>query len=204
MSSAELPTSTASAASAARTLPSADHDGRVKTPRIGVFGWGIVAPASPNIESFARNLAGSESWLTPFEGFGPSNFLVGQPEFRFEDYKAWIDERFAPRHYQNLKEKMDFPSLYAIGAFIQALGQNPGLEELMQELGSQAHVYVGTGLGSVETMYQSSVTLYLAQQRWNRFWGSRENNSALSAYMEGQLKGLEDVPLNPADAEGDL
>ncbi len=87
MSSAELPTSTASVASAARTLPSADRDGRVKTPRIGVFGWGIVAPASPNIEAFARNLAGSESWLTPFEGFGPSNFLVGQPEFRFEDYK---------------------------------------------------------------------------------------------------------------------
>jgi 3-oxoacyl-[acyl-carrier-protein] synthase II len=204
MSSAELPTSAASVATAARTLPSADRDGRVKTPRIGVFGWGIVAPASPNIEAFARNLAGSESWLTPFEGFGPSNFLVGQPEFRFEDYKPWIDERFAPRHYQNLREKMDYPSLYAIGAFIQALGQNPGLEELMQELGSQAHVYVGTGLGSVETMYQSSVTLYLAQQRWNRFWGSRENNSALSAYMEGHLKGLEDVPLNPADAEGDL
>ena len=46
--------------------------------------------------------------------------------------------------------------------------------------------------------------LYLAQQRWNRFWGSRENNSALTAYLEGERKGVEDVPLNPADAEGDL
>jgi 3-oxoacyl-[acyl-carrier-protein] synthase II len=202
MSPAELPTSTASAAAqAVRTI---DHVGGAKQPRVGVFGWGIVAPKSPNMAAFARNLAKSESWLTPFEGFGPSNFLVGQPEFDFEHYKPWIDQRFAPRHYQNLKEKMDYPSLYALGAFIQALEQNPSLEKLMQELGSQAHVYVGTGLGSVDTMYQSSVTLYIAQQRWNRFWGSKENNSALSAYLDGQLKGLEDVPLNPADAEGDL
>ena len=204
MSPAELTTSTDSVASAAEPVSSSYHaDGR-KPTRVGVFGWGIVAPKSPNIDAFARNLAKSESWLTPFEGFGPSNFLVGEPEFRFEDYKRWIDARFAPRHYQNLKEKMDSPSLYAIGAFIQALEQNPGLEKLMQELGGQAHVYIGTGLGSVETMYQSSVTLYLAQQRWNRFWGSRENNSALGAYLDGELKGLDDVPLNPADAEGDL
>jgi 3-oxoacyl-(acyl-carrier-protein) synthase len=205
MSPIELPTSTESATkAAAQAAPSANHDRVAKQPRVGVFGWGIVAPKSPNMDAFARNLATSESWLTPFEGFGPSNFLVGQPEFRFEDYKAWIDARFAPRHYQNLKEKMDCPSLYAIGAFIQALEQNPGLEKLMQELGGQAHVYLGTGLGSIETMYQSSVTLHMAQQRWNRFWGSRENNSALSAYLDGQLKGLDDVPLNPADAEGDL
>jgi 3-oxoacyl-(acyl-carrier-protein) synthase len=205
MSPIELPTSIEPATEVSgQAAPSANYTRGAKTPRVGVFGWGIVAPKSPNIDAFARNLATSESWLTPFEGFGPSNFLVGEPEFRFEDYKAWIDARFAPRHYQNLKEKMDYPSLYAIGAFIQALEQNPELEKLMQELGGQAHVYLGTGLGSVETMYQSSVTLHMAQQRWNRFWGSRENNSALSAYLDGQLKGLEDVPLNPSEAEGDL
>jgi 3-oxoacyl-[acyl-carrier-protein] synthase II len=205
MSPVELTTSPDSVASSAAQAASPNY--RTDSPkrtRVGVFGWGIVAPKSPNIEAFAHNLEKSESWLTPFEGFGPSNFLVGEPEFRFEDYKLWIDARFAPRHYQNLKEKMDNPSLYAIGAFIQALEQNPGLEKLMQELGGQAHVYIGTGLGSVETMYQSSVTLHLAQQRWNRFWGSRENNSALGAYLEGELKGLDDVPLNPAESEGDL
>jgi 3-oxoacyl-(acyl-carrier-protein) synthase len=193
-----------SATAASVTESATNHAGATKRARVGVFGWGIVAPKSPNIEAFARNLESSESWLTPFEGFGPSNFLVGQPDFDFADYKAWIDARFAPRHYQNLKEKMDMPSLYAIGAFIQALGQNPGLEPLLKELGNQAHVYVGTGLGAIETMYQSSVTLHLAQQRWNRFWGSRENNSALSAYLAGELKELDDVPMNPAEAEGDL
>jgi 3-oxoacyl-[acyl-carrier-protein] synthase II len=205
MSPAESTTSTVSVASSPAQSASPNHSADApKRSRVGVFGWGIVAPKSPNIEAFAHNLEKSESWLTPFEGFGPSNFLVGEPEFRFEDYKPWIDERFAPRLYQNLREKMDYPSLYAIGAFIQALEQNPGLEKLMQELGGQAHVYVGTGLGSVETMYQSSVALHYAQQRWNRFWGSPENNSALAAYLEGKLTGLDDVPLNPEQAEGNL
>ena len=46
--------------------------------RIGVFGWGIVAPKSPTIDAFRDNLASAETWLTPFNGFGPDNFLVGQ------------------------------------------------------------------------------------------------------------------------------
>lgn len=196
------PASVAEPATDARGV--ADHAAATNRARVGVFGWGIVAPQSPNIEAFARNLERTDSWLTPFESFGPSNFLVGQPEFDFADYKEWIDTRFAPRHYQNLKEKMDLPSLYAIGAFIQALGQNPGLEPLLRELGDQAHVYIGTGLGSIESVYQASVGLHQAQQRWNRFWGSKENNSALSAYLAGELKGLDDVPLDPSEADGDL
>ena len=45
--------------------------------RIGVYGWGIVAPKSPNIEAFADNLASSASWLDacgvcwgPYQTFG--------------------------------------------------------------------------------------------------------------------------------------
>ena len=93
-----------------------------------MYGWGIVAPKSPNVEAFRRNLASAETWLTPFNGFGPDSFLVGTPDFRFSDYEHWIRSRFAPRHYQKLKEKMGMPSLYAIGAFIQSLAQNPGIE----------------------------------------------------------------------------
>src|ERR1700744_197300 len=119
--------------------------------RVGVFGWGIVAPKSPNVAAFRRNLTGSETWLSPFDGFGPNNFLVGNPEFDFGAYREWIDSRFPPRHFQNLKEKMDTPSLFAIGAFIQALEQNSGIEALLRELGAQAHVYIGTGLGAIDT-----------------------------------------------------
>ncbi len=147
--------------------------------RLGVYGWGIVAPKSPNIDVFRRNLECSQTWLAPFNGFGPDNFLVGKPDFDFSDYEAWIKERFAPRHYQKLKEKMGMPSLYAVGAFIQALAQNPGIENELRSLGNQAHVYVGTGLGSLDTTYKASVSLYKSQKRWDAFWACPERNSEL-------------------------
>jgi 3-oxoacyl-(acyl-carrier-protein) synthase len=165
-----------------------------KSTRIGVFGWGIVAPKSPTIEAFRENLSRAETWLTPFAGFGPNNFLVGEPEFDFNAYKSWIDARFAPRHFQNLKEKMEGPSLYAIGAFIQALGQNPGIEPLLQELGSQAQVYIGTGLGAVDASYQASIHLYQMQKRWNAFWADPIHNSALAAHLANARAAAEGAP----------
>jgi 3-oxoacyl-[acyl-carrier-protein] synthase II len=74
---------------------------------------------------------------------------------------------------------MATPSLYAIGAFIQSLSQNPGIENELRELGNQAHVYVGTGLGSVETTYKASIALYKSQIRWDAFWAAPERNSEL-------------------------
>ncbi len=64
--------------------------------RIGIFGWGVVAPKSPDIETFENNLKRATTWLEPFGGFGPSNFLVGRPEFDFEAYRPWIEARFEP------------------------------------------------------------------------------------------------------------
>jgi 3-oxoacyl-[acyl-carrier-protein] synthase II len=144
-----------------------------------VYGWGIVAPKSPNVDVFRRNLSCSHTWLAPFNGFGPDNFLVGKPDFEFSDYEGWIKDRFAPRHYQKLKEKMGMPSLYAVGAFIQSLAQNPGLEDELRGLGNQAHVYVGTGLGSLDTTYKASVSLYKSQKRWDAFWAEPARNCEL-------------------------
>lgn len=152
--------------------------------RLGVYGWGIVAPKSRNIEAFRRNLAVAGHWLAPFNGFGPDNFLVGEPEFCFSDYEEWIKTRFAPRQYQKLKEKMDEPSLYAIGAFIQSLCQNPGIEDELRALGTEAHVYVGTGLGALNTTYKASIELYKKQARWDAFWSAPERNSELRGNRE--------------------
>ncbi len=180
--------------------------GRVRT---GVFGWGVVAPKSPNVEAFERNLGTAGTWLQPFNGFGPDNFLVGVPEFRLDDYREWINARFAPRHFQNLKEKMDMPALYAIGAFIQALGQNPGLEAELRDLGTQAQVYVGTGLGSLDTINQASIGLYVAQRKWDRFWANPERNSVLRDYLALCEAGAdvppapETVPFDDRDAATD-
>ena len=130
--------------------------------RAAIYGWGLVAPRSPDIDSFTANLRSAESWLEPFNGFGPDNFLVGRPAFDFSAYESWITERFKPNRFSQLESKMGLPVQFAIGSFIQALGQNPGLEEELRSLGTRAHIYVGTGLGDLEVQFQQSLTLYRA------------------------------------------
>lgn len=169
--------------------------------RIGIFGWGVVAPRSPDIETFRRNLASSESWLAPFNGFGPDNFLVGTPQFDINAYEAWVSERFAPRHFRRLVDKMDYPALYAVGAFIQALGQNRGLEDVLQRLGTAAHVYVGTGLGSLHTIHRESVSLHERQERWTAFWVGREHD--LTSYLQ-ELAAIDSASIEGSIDTGKL
>ena len=166
--------------------------------RVGIFGWGIVAPRSANVDEFATNLDAGGSWLEPFEDFGPNNFLVGRPKCDFSDYKAWIDQRHAPNRYPRLVDKMDPTTLYAIAAFIQALGQNPGLEEELARLGEAAHVYVGSGLGALPTIYDQSIAYHRASRRWNYFWAQPQKNAALAAYLDhGELPDGEAPPADP-------
>src|SRR5688500_14365421 len=147
--------------------------------RIGIFGWGIVAPRWPNVDTFERNLERSESWLQPFREYGPSNFLVGYPDFDFETYKPWFDARFPPSRFAQLKEKMGPMAKYAIGSFIQSLTQNEGIEQYLQGLGPKAHVYVGTGLGDFTIQHEESVRYDRAFRRWNEFWAHPERCAAL-------------------------
>ena len=171
----------------------------MSTPRIGVFGWGVVAPQCPDIDAFRANLACGETWLAPFNGFGPDNFLVGTPDFSIDRYESWVTGRFPPRRFQQLKEKMDYPTLYAVGAFIQSLEQNPGIEAELQRLGQRCHVYIGVGVGAVGTMYDESVRLYRSQRRWNEFWARPANNSALRAHRESPVSDPA-MPPEPASA----
>ena len=152
--------------------------------RIGIFGWGVVAPKSPNIEHFETNLKEAKSGLAPFEGFGPSHFLVGAPEFDFSIYKPWIDAHFEPRKFSQLNEKMGDNVKFAIGAFIQALYQNKGIGDELQRLGTAAHVYVATGLGDLTMQFDIMRRYHLAQRRWNRFWCRDEHHSELKAFRK--------------------
>lgn len=175
--------------------------------RIGIYGWGVVAPRSPDVETFTANLERAESWLTPFRGFGPSTFLAGDPEFDFAAYRPWIDERFPPNKFPQLRSKMGAPTQLAIGSFIQALGQNPGIEQTLQELGTDAHVLIGTGLGDLPTQYDTSVEYYFVQRRWNRFWAAPERNSDRRRWEESasgdreQLRAEWNVPPAPEAAD---
>ena len=153
--------------------------------RIGIFGWGIVAPKSPEIATFEQNLERSDTWLSPFLGYGQSNFLVGYPEFEFETYHDWFNQRFPPAKFSQLKEKMGPMVQYAVGAYIQSLTQNPGMESYLQSLGTACHVYVGTGLGEVTIQHDESVAYDRAFRRWNEFWAAAERCPALRSHLEG-------------------
>lgn len=168
--------------------------------RIGIFGWGVVAPKSPDIDHFEHNLEQSGSWLSPFLGFGPSNFLVGYPEFDFERYHAWLDARFAPSKFSQLREKMGPMVQYAIGSFIQSLQQNYGIEQYLQSLGTRCHVYVGTGLGEITVQHEQSLRYERALRRWNEFWASADRCAPLSLHRQGSAIDR-DAPADPDGME---
>jgi 3-oxoacyl-[acyl-carrier-protein] synthase II len=155
--------------------------------RVGIFGWGVVAPKSPDIDTFERNLEHADTWLTPFTGYGQSNFLVGYPEFDFETYHAWFDERFPPAKFAQLKEKMGPNVQFAIGAFIQSLHQNAGVEEYLQSLGTKCHVYVGTGIGDITITQEEALRYERALRRWNEFWAAPERSSLLRRHLAGEI-----------------
>ncbi len=175
--------------------------------RVGIFGWGIVAPRSPDVDTFERNLECATSWLAPFEGYGPSHFLVGMPEFELEVYKPWIDERFEPRKYGQVSKNSGRTIQFAIGAFIQALGQNPGLEQELQALGHEAHVYVGTCLGDFALHHDVSIEYDRAQRHWSKFWCGPEHNPKLADYRASSpatrrsLREQLGAPPDPADLD---
>ncbi|MEN9578990.1 MAG: hypothetical protein RJA70_1999 [Pseudomonadota bacterium] len=168
--------------------------------RAAIFGWGVVAPQSATVDEFSRRLADATSWLSPFNGFGPDNFLVGQPKFDFADYRPWIEERFAPGRYRQLVDKMDVTTLFGVGAFIQALGQNPGIEGELQKLRQEAHVYVATALGAFPTFYETSIRHHRSQRRWNRFWAEPARNSKHTAFLETGSPALPSDVKRPQEA----
>lgn len=162
-----------------------------------MFGWGVVAPKSPNVDVFEKNLQQAGSWLSPFTGYGQSNFLVGYPEFDFETYHAWFDQRFPPAKFAQLKDKMGPMVQYAIGAFIQSLGQNPGIEQCLQALGTRCHIYVGTGLGDISITHREALAYERTLRRWNEFWARPERCEALRRHLDGDRDTA--APRAPSD-----
>src|SRR5258708_19774380 len=161
------------------------HAAMGQRKRIGIFGWGVGAPKSPDIDTFEKILEQTGTWLEPFRGYGPSNFLVGSREFDFEPAHGWFDDRFPPAKFSQLKDKMGPMVKFAIGAFIQSLRQTPGIEQYLESLGLQAHVYVGTGIGDITVTHEAAITYDRAQRKWNEFWAAPERSAPLRAHLDG-------------------
>src|SRR5262249_22378673 len=97
-----------------RSTVECDPEDGMRDARIGIFGWGVVAPRSKDIDEFHENLRSNRTWMEPFEGFGPSNFLVGVPRFDFQAYRPWIEERFKPARFAQLTKHSGDPVRYAV------------------------------------------------------------------------------------------
>jgi 3-oxoacyl-(acyl-carrier-protein) synthase len=84
-----------------------------------------------------------------------------------------------------------------MGAFIQSLGQNRGIEQFLQSLNTKCHVYVGTGLGEMTVQHEQSLVYERSQRRWNEFWASPERCAALRSWQQG-ARNEAGVPADPA------
>ena len=73
------------------------------------------------------------------------------------------------------------------------LGRTRGLEEELKALDYLTHVYVGTGLGNLNTIYEASVKHHYAQMCWNNFWQGRADE--LDRYLE-DLAAIESLTLD--------
>src|SRR5689334_6825289 len=71
--------------------PSRSKHGR----RIGVYGWGIVAPGAKNITALDALLREEKTALRTAcrPELGEGLFAVGEPDFSIDDYVGWIAER---------------------------------------------------------------------------------------------------------------
>src|SRR5690606_38713276 len=101
---------------------------------------------------------------------------------------------------RQLVDKMDQTSLFAIGAFIQAIESNPKLEAALADPETRSQVCVGTGLGALPTIANVSVDYYRAQRRWNRYFSAPSRNAALTAHLSG-ANVVPNCPPDPASVE---
>jgi 3-oxoacyl-[acyl-carrier-protein] synthase II len=146
---------------------------RPSARRIGVYGWGVVAPGARDVPSLVALLCEGHSALGPRPGpdVGHALFAVGDPDFTFEDYAGWIAERHGDAYVGRLRSKMGENVQFAVGAAIQALRCDGRLEALARELDERCHVLIGSGVGDLPESYRAASSLERATRSWNRFWG---------------------------------
>jgi 3-oxoacyl-[acyl-carrier-protein] synthase II len=169
--------------------------------RVGVYGWGVVAPGAKNIAALDALLREGRTALrtTSRPELGDGLFAVGDPDFTIDDYVPWIAERKGENFATRLKKKMGDNVLFALGSTIQALSgeQGPILERLAQSLDERCHVYVGSGVGDLPQSYAAARALDAATRAWNQFWASPSHCDARKKYEEtGALDG-EPPPPDP-------
>ncbi len=143
---------------------------------MGIYGCGVVAPGACDLPSFVACLEGGKTALAPSPQieFGPGLFAVGDPEFSFDSYASWIAKRHGEPYAARFEKKMGDNVQFAVGAAIQAIEAQPGIEAAAREADESCHIYIGSGVGDLPQSYAAQRSFERAQRAWNHFWASPE------------------------------
>lgn len=170
---------------------------RTSSPKVGVYGIGVVAPGAKDLRALAALLRSGKSALAPFAD--NELFPVGDPDFSFDTYASWITTRNGDASFARLRTKCGENVQFALGATIQALETDARLEKEARALDHACHVYVGSGVGDLPESYTASRTLSRAWREWNRFWADPARCSARRLFeSEKQLPAGDAPPVDPA------
>ena len=176
------------------------HSSSKQGRRIGIYGWGVVAPGAKNLAALDQLLREGKTALKTASRpeLGEGLFAVGDPDFSIDDYVGWIAERKGEAFATRLKKKMGDNVLFALGASVQAMQSNPKLERIAKELDEACHVYVGSGVGDLPQSYAAARSLDKATRAWNQFWADPTRCPARKIFEEtGDFAGAA-PPANPA------
>lgn len=75
--------------------------------RIGVYGWGVVAPGARDVRALETLLCDGRSALGTglLPDLGHGLFAVGDPDFSFDDYAGWIAERHGEAYVARMAQQ---------------------------------------------------------------------------------------------------
>ena len=129
--------------------------------RVVVTGLGTISPLAVGTEESWKRLINCESGIKKIRSFDVSDLacqIAGQVPCEAVEQKA--DFLFDPLHYVDARDikKVDVFIIYAIAAAIEAM-KDSGLEDLSDEEKERAGVLIGSGIGGLPAIYDTSITL---------------------------------------------
>eukprot|EP00558_Chaetoceros_sp_UNC1202_P004288 CAMPEP_0197248258 /NCGR_PEP_ID=MMETSP1429-20130617/36928_1 /TAXON_ID=49237 /ORGANISM="Chaetoceros sp., Strain UNC1202" /LENGTH=203 /DNA_ID=CAMNT_0042709401 /DNA_START=385 /DNA_END=993 /DNA_ORIENTATION=- len=134
--------------------------------RVVITGIGIISPLAANREASWERLIAGESGAGPIDAFDASN-VASKIAFQvpYKDGRGGGSEddphAFDPETVVSKKERrrIDEFILYAIGAAEEAV-QDSGWVAETEEQKERSGVLIGSGIGGLQSIYESSINLY--------------------------------------------
>jgi 3-oxoacyl-[acyl-carrier-protein] synthase II len=119
--------------------------------RVVVTGLGVVSPVGNDVATFWNSLIEGKSGIRRIDRFDPSDYPC---------QIAGMVRDFNPEDYIDKKEvrRMDRFTQYAVAASLQAV-RDAGLE-ITDENAEQVGVYIGSGIGGIETLVEQTLILH--------------------------------------------